>query len=81
MGCELLKSSTSEAYQALGIYHIVSIGKINPITDFAYQRLKGLMIDFQYDEISTKPSSYTSVATGKQETVKEVQVCRYAMNP
>ena len=50
MGCELLKSSTSEVYQVLGISHIVS--KINPITDFAYQRLKGLMIDFQYDEIS-----------------------------
>ena len=50
MGCELLKSSISEAYQALGISHIVS--KINPITDFVYQGLKGLMIGFQYDEIS-----------------------------
>ena len=27
----------------------------------------------------TKPSSYASVATGKQETVKEVQVCNESM--
>ena len=27
----------------------------------------------------TKPSSYASVATGKQETVKEAQVCNESM--
>ena len=50
MGCKLPESSTSEAYQALEISHIVS--KIIPTADFGYQRLKSLMIDIQYDETS-----------------------------